>query len=535
MKSFKQLLSALLVGVGLLSAAGVQAEGSRSLYPPGYETSNANIRRGSLDLDTGTTYLNKVSRRTFIYVYAKAGEHILVGSSNRTAGGTGAIRIYAPQSFGTPGNETIPGSATFTCSIATDGLISSRAVELAGPRAVIGGGNPTGYVPCAYQATVDGIYGVLFGGGSAGGNYRNGGTVAAPQAANNVAGAWDVTVRSSDTASTADLNGRAFTYAWSVDVNGNGPNYRLYSTLYYVTQDGYRYEQSMKGIDPNGGTFFGNARGFTDQGEPLYKDIRGTNAAVSTGIPAGVAADGAEYPIFFANVTPGAAEVEATLQALNIPLAPKPPQVNSFQFSYPPVSTSTSYVGQGGVFNFYVTDTMSFQIVISHDGVDWDPASVQNRVLTGSSGTGPYSVIWDGKNNAGSNMPVGSYQFGITGRNGEVHFPFVDVEGNANGGPVVTKLNGANSGGAEASRVYYDDRGYVTKGGTAVGILNGNLCGQAGWPQPDPVQALLGVDSSAMTYNGDTAYARWWSTISNTSTDCSSNTQGFGDAKGLNL
>ena len=133
-------------------------------------------------------------------------------------------------------------------------------------------------------------------------------------------------------------------------------------------------------------------------------------------------------------------------------------------------------------------------------------------------------------------FPVGTnYQFRITGRNGEIHFPFVDVEGNINGGPIVAKLNG----NVQDAIVYYDDRGYETKGGTLIGTENGNICGQATYPQPTPVVSLAGTDSSAKIYDNGTgpnsAYARWWPEGNNPNTDCASAAQYFGDTKALNL
>lgn len=531
----KKLLSRLgRVGLGVVASLlpGLAlAEGSRSLYPAGYEAAYTDEGRANLDLTGGATvYLGVVQRRTFIYVYAQAGENILLGSRNRISNNAGTISLYSPQSFGTKGAETIPGAADFTCSAGTDGLIATRAQELAGPQSVDGTGNLSGFVPCHYTAPTEGIYGVLF---SATGSTDTNGVIDPPATAKDSVSAWDVTVRGADTASTTDITGRVFTYAWSAYTAGNGANKRLYSNLYYVTDDGYRYRQSLKGIDPNGGTFFANALGFRDKGEPLYKDIRGLNQTVATGLPAGVTSDGAQFPIFFSDVSAtGGTDIDATLGALGIPAAPKPPQVNAFSFVYPPASSSTSYVGQGGTFNFHVTDTISFQIIISRDGVDWDPVTTTNRVLTGTSGTGDYAITWDGKDNAGNNFPVGGgYKFRITGRNGEAHFPFVDVEGNFYGGPALTKLNGNTID----SIVYYDDRGYVTKGGTAVGTLNGNICGNTGWAEPSPLFSLLGVDSSDANLSGSGKYYRWWPEGANNNNDCVSTGQAYGDAKALNL
>jgi len=531
----------LLTALVLWSApALVLAEGSRNLYPAGTEAI-AGAGRGALDVSDPTqSYLNVVRRRGFIYVYAQAGERILLGSRNRTAAGVGIIQVYNPQNFGTPGAETLPGTASFTCTAGTTGLIANRAQELAGPRAVSGGGNPAGYVPCAYVAPVTGIYGVNFTGGSSNAGSPDNAFIDPPPILNNAVSAWDVTVRSSDT-STADINGRMFTYAWTVFTFGNGDGRRLHQDLYYVTLDGYRYRQRLRGIDPNGGTFFANTLGFLDQGEPLYKNIRATNPLVSAGIPAGVSVQQAQFPIFFSDITPSAGnaannlEAERVLTALSIPTAPLPPQVNNFQFTYPPTGGSTAYVGQGGTFNFTVTDTISFEIVVSRDGVNFDPALPVNRVLTGQSGTGAYSVVWDGRDNAGNNFPAGNgYRFRLVGRNGEAHFPFADVEGNLNGGPTLTKLNG----NIQDALVYYDDRGYVTRGGTAVGQLNGHLCGAGSTlEQSTPNVNLVGADSNNANFGGSGRYYRFWLNSFNANADCSAAnpTQGFGDAKGLNL
>src|SRR5690606_3353355 len=83
------------------------------------------------------------------YVYAVAGETITVASSVQGNGGTSRIRLYAPD-----GSEIVSNT--------TDGLISDRAAELAGPRLV---GEPAGgnkYLPIYYTVTTTGLYRVEF-------------------------------------------------------------------------------------------------------------------------------------------------------------------------------------------------------------------------------------------------------------------------------------------------------------------------------------------------------------------------------------
>ncbi len=101
-----------------LASVDVLAEGSRTLFPANYPAGGF---RADLDLtlDSAPTapYAGVTARRQFIYVYANAGEYILLGSSNRANGGD--ILVFNPQSFGAKGSETLPASADFTCSSAS--------------------------------------------------------------------------------------------------------------------------------------------------------------------------------------------------------------------------------------------------------------------------------------------------------------------------------------------------------------------------------------------------------------------------------
>jgi|GEM_PF-920871 len=527
----------------LLASGSALAEGSRSLFPSSTSGARAASNLG------GGTYVGVVKGSQFIYVYAKAGEYIELGSSN--VGGTASatqndIFVYNPQSFGTKGNETIPGTINFKCSSQSGkGRILTRAAELAGPNSANGTTTVTnGYAPCYYVAPSTGIYGVRFlaASGTASGSYNSLGTVGT---LTDSVEAWDVTVRA--TASDVnDFNGRVFTYAWAANTAGNGSAYRIQSNLYYVSVDGYRYRQTLRGIDPNAGVFYANASGFLDSnGAPLYHDYRGSNqnvAATTLMTNAGVTAQIAQYPLFFNDVSPSgsnAAEVNAVLSALAIPQTPPSPQLSDVSFTGN-VGGNTSTYSSGGTYTFTTVNTQTYQIVIRRGTVaagadpnfpagcvsDFDPANICNRTLTGIATTGTHNISWDGKDNSGFSFPTGSYSYQIMGRNGEIHFPMLDIEGNVNGGPTLQKLNGAAD-----STVYFDDRGYKSANGTAVGTLNGNLCGGASvWTSvPSPDHSLLGIDSVANpTY-------RTWGGSNNDNSDCNRQSQYFGDAKGLDI
>ena len=125
-------------------------------------------------------------------------------------------------------------------------------------------------------------------------------------------------------------------------------------------------------------------------------------------------------------------------------------------------------------------------MVISQDGVNFDPADPANRqVRIVASSPGPQSVTWDGLTNAGVPFPVGGpYPVKIDGHAGEYHFPMLDVENNLVGGPVITLLNPPGgvcppwNGGCRGA--FYDDRGYVSGNGTAVGTPGQVLCAGLG-------------------------------------------------------
>lgn len=533
---------ASLTLVSVLNPGIAHAEGSRNLYPAGYEAFDGRTR-AALRVDPDDLYLGAIPDTHFLYVYAEEGEYILVGSRNRidadnSGRGDRDIRIFNPQNFGTPGIEipwpdkepsfdvafscqsgtdpaaagvpTGPGPHVFDDGIAVNGIEgligpngassggNARAAELAGPNSADGSASVVdGWRPCAYRAPVTGVYGVWFEDWS-GTDIVSSTSVTNPDPSDpnigdEVVSVWDIAVRA-NASTTTDINGRVFTYKWTGANNSFGTNERLYFTLYYATNDGYRYRQEFKGISPANHVFYGNSAGFLDQGHPLYKDVLLDQPA----LPEGIAPQPPQFPIFFSDIDPAGAnssEVEKVLQALGIPTNPVPPTVADVQFEGS-VSGSESTEGAGGTFTFSSSDTISYQIVVSRDGADFDPANPDNRTLTGLAGTGNHRVTWDGKDNTGLDFPVGGpYAFRLTGRNGESHFPLIDAERNDFGGPVLTRLNG---GGTDRTTVYFDDRGYITRSGEVVGTPGAPLplSGGGAIDAPDPFFSLLGVDSS---------------------------------------
>jgi hypothetical protein len=274
---------------------------------------------------------------------------------------------------------------------------------------------------------------------------------------------------------------------------------------------------------------YANQRGFLDPDgkTPLYHDAVAVNSGHPqqlTSIQAGVLFATPEFPMFF---DPPAPE---TLAALGIPLSPTAPRVSALTFKGAG-KAGAAYYRSGGSFSFTSAANGVYQIVISRDGVDFDPTNPANRVLRGIAVAGAQTVKWDGKDNSDAFLPIKSsaYPYRVGIHSGEYHLPFVDVENNIQGGPSITLINPPQgvcpplNGGCSAA--FYDDRGYTTTTGQTVGTPGSVLCGlnPPAVPFSDPV---LGYDTTTNQRAFGTA------TGGNTNVPCTGN---FGDTKGLDL
>ncbi len=533
---------ALPIGILLILIAGLsdclpaQAEGSRNLFPAVAPPGGSNRNRTQMEWRTAV-YGTRIRRRTLLKVYAQQGEYILLGSS-AVGVDQGDILLFHPgQVMGAIGAEILPPIPNFRCTNQPGrGRITSRTHELAGPNTIVGNGNPTGYLPCYYQAPTTGIYDIampgplglqgnvdaIVPGDIALSHVRN---FNADQRAS--VAAWDVTVRSG-TNSTSDLNGRLFAYYYALF--GGPQNRPLHFSTYPVTSDGFRYRLDFRGTDPGGFLLYGNQVGFFDSDgkSPLYHDVIGDGAEllnpegnVSLAIP--------QYPMF---LNPIDLNVLGSVQRFlpdggwdGAGIAPIPslPIVSNLNF-IGTTTGNTSVQGTGGTFTFQTNIGGNYQLVISRDGQNFDPTAPQNRVLRGTMPIGgAQTATWNGKDNQGDDLPPGSnYPAQVAIHAGEYHFPLIDGENNVAGGPTVTLLNQSNPLGNTTA--FYDDRGYRTVNGTIVGTPGQVLCGAVP-PNPSFSNPITGFD----TRSND---RRFGTNGGNTNQKC---TGSFGDAKGLDL
>jgi hypothetical protein len=325
---------------------------------------------------------------------------------------------------------------------------------LAGPDTVPGGASPGGFVPCYYEVpdggSPDNIYYVAFFGpqGSAS-NLENfpsgridlitGDPLDFGPGQNTSVSAWDVTVRSSLTA-TEDITGRLFAdYLAMITAGTSCP---MFSTLYVLTTDAYIYEVGLRGLDPYGFVVYANGVGFLDSdgATPLLHDVLADptlpvqeqnqlNVLVGD-----VKLAEPTHRLFFNEPSP---EARRALNATDgwDGVEPIIPLIEDFVFEGV-LGGNETRPGVGGTFVLDVNVEGRFDdLVISRDGVDFDPDNPYNRKLDVEDQDDRQQIAWDGLDNVGNAFGVGSYTATIRLRTGEVHFPLLDVENSQAGGP----------------------------------------------------------------------------------------------------
>ncbi len=453
-----RLFAAVLVAFATLlapqTASPGSAEGTRELLTNGGKRALTEFRNSK----TAGLY-----RRTWLRVYAKAGETILMGSSGMDVG-SGDIWLWKPNVIADSQMATasIPTPGFKCSSLNSKGYLNSRTKELAGPLP-----NAGGYDPCTYTAPEAGVYWIAMLGpqGLYGTSDGAAGTITSPTTSssqNAGVSMWDITVR----AGAATQSGRVFTDYLATLSGGNGNTYQQYSTLYASSADGFVYRIDLRGLDPNGYILYGNSVGFLDPDgrTPLYHDLVATENTLSTPL-GGVKQSPATAKIWF---SPPAADLPTTV----IP-TPQTPSILNVQFAGSAGGTAANYAA-GGEFRYTGTVGGISEIVVSRDGSNFDPTLGANRVLRSVTVSGANVILWDGKDNTGSWFPVGGpYDFRASMHAGEYHFPMLDAENSLNGGPTLTLLNpiGGTCPYASCSTAFYDDRSYTTSTGVTVNPL----------------------------------------------------------------
>lgn len=440
--------------------------------------------------------LSGIDRKVIVKCYLFKGETAYFGSSvynslmdkngNKKSSPTGADIVM-----------TKPDSTTVAYDVLQNGVgyISSTKQEQNGPKITSADANISDkYIPLSYVAETEGIYTFEFHSTNS-----TGGSVAAAKKVNEskpedqkdfCVAFWDITVKGTN---DEIKTGRIWTNYLSL-TTGSGTS-RANLEVYVLTADGYIYKVHFKDIAPFGFVFFANNQGFTTTGITPYsiyhsfydndndlKEIE-NEEYITFHKPYMKDTDLAKtFKIFF----------EYPNQDLIGKIYNEPTKVESIQnltFHGQLQNHGAAYYGHGGYFTFNSIGATSTTITIDfrdsieelkNEGkLDGDFRGSGIVELNGAVVDGENKFYWDGKDTTGVSIPVGDYgknKINIVSesKSGEVHFPFIDVEG-IYGGVIVERMNGNNDGEHGKYDIYYNNNPLVYRTIEGEGHDNFNL------------------------------------------------------------
>lgn len=146
----------------------------------------------------------------------------------------------------------------------------------------------------------------------------------------------------------------------------------------------------------------------------------------------------------------------------------------------------TSGIQQTGTFSFTSSLPGTYEIIIdtNQDGVYGDSAGLDVQLRGDTDAFGNVSAVWNGRNNAGTILPVGSYNAQVKAIVGEYHFIAGDVE-TSGPGTGLTINEAISPIATSTTAVYWDDKTFLTTGyqpntGT-ITLPNGTVGGRHTW------------------------------------------------------
>jgi len=474
--------------IALASGMAARADGSKDMYPQSVRGNRAFLVAGPNpshpQLFNGAAH----------YAYARVGETIAVASSAQGIG-NGQIMLTAPDNV----TRYVTEIGSSVGSIRAKLGYGTRKAELAGPR--------VGYDAFEQQVLPgqEGIWKVEFfpsGNEGFGGNQppdvRADADWIQPANRNQIA-AWDVSVR--DAADTHWVQGRVFFHVLNLYLSINTMSSlegAFYGRNYVLTRDGYIYRVDGNGSHGINFFYFVNNSGFLDQaGNPSYKSINEAFARYHNPN----AADNARHvthkmmysmpdvgmPAASAGAIPGGQtwlyqqKQIAKIQGIAITF----------------IEGNKNHVNPKGAFVVFETNYAGrYKIILAPAAGAPD---FPKREIFHDATVGVNRVWWDGLDGQGRFAPGGEYPVTVSVAmvEGEIHFPYIDMEINPQG-IIVDRINPDGSYNGPAT-VYWDDSAIA-----------------AGLPseRSNPIVNLDGISSHANghkwgTYrNQDPGYAR---------------------------
>ncbi len=416
-----------------------------------------------------------------LFVYAKSGETIYLGSSNLGLKSIAYKSGTNPNQAGDIPADAFQGAIKYTSPTGasvtiTDSLyrINSRAMETAGPKKF----NAAGYN--AYEIPVagdnEGIWIVDF--------YISGSELSARGLPKNDVWdvsnrtyfdyqrryanifAFDVTVAASGSGSSSDIKkGRLFynTIPMGAGKPGgqgaDGYHLRVGNRFWVLTKDGYLYSVELPDSDPNGYHFSSTGLGVRD---------KTTNLPVYQSTPASGYNYGESslYNKTFFNLPdtvnfPSSTSIDKSYQSQAWLKNAHPRNVIS-NIQYSKTTKTFSFTTPN------ISGTYSLIIDIDKDGV-FGGTDSPDKVYSGNYVTGTTAIKWDGTDANGNSVSLERYNIKLTTflKEGEVHFTLLNYRKNE-GGIKVQRLNGIN---LPDYKLYWNDQyddTWIANGATSV-------------------------------------------------------------------
>lgn len=418
------------------------ADGSKDLYPAG-------IKGGRAFLETYVTNNFGTPYQPFYnfgrhYAYARKGETLAVASSAHGVG-AGGIRVFSPS-----GVLYIPDSFEYGRIEGRYGM-SNRQAELAGPR--------LGYDAFEIAVEEEGIWVVEF--ISPTGNSLIPDILADDEwiqlGNQNFIAAWDVSVRNSE--NTAWLTGRVFVNVLNLYMNGSNmanSDRAFYSSNYVLTKDGYYYRVGGNGSIGLRFTYFVNNSGFLNSdGTPSYKSsTAGYNVYIHDPNSNDAGNQYVTHKIFYTlpneDLPSKSKSKEGETWLLNEVQIPTVfnIQIGASELTLEHINTKGSVI----TFDTNYAGRYKVRVKSKNPFLQFPP---YEAIIDAKNGAN--SFIWPGKDGENNLLPVGKYEIevSIASIEGEVHFPYFDMEINPNG--LMLERYNRQTDTYEPAILYWDD------------------------------------------------------------------------------
>lgn len=428
----------------------VLADGSKDFYPRGVQGNRAYLL--SANKSTGIhPFINEGKH----FVFAKLGETIATASSTQGLQG-GRIVVTSPN-----GERYVSGNNDIGQIKATNSF-GSREAELAGPR--------IGYTPFEIPVHVEGIWTIEFFSLNEFG-YRNTDVpnLYADQdwtqpLDNNLIAAWDISVRDKD--DTGWIHGRVYANVLNFHISSAemaNASRSFYGKNFVLTRDGYIYKVDGNGSNGLRFTYFVNNSGILDgAGNSSYKSSNdGFNSRVHPPEDLDVGTQYVTHKLFYtfpdlSMPTSSNLNLASTWLVNEIEIA----KVSNIKL-VPSEGTRNSVIIKNNFIEFETNFSGRYKVSIEEKDSNY---SFKTRQMIVDATAGVNRVHWDGKDGDGNLLPIGNdypITISIGSVEGEIHFPYFDMEINPNG-ILVERVN--RSGAIDGPAIMYWDDSDITRG-----------------------------------------------------------------------